>query len=74
MTKYCVQVILQTDTTEVSLAVGFAFFSWVWRKRQDECKCSCLIYEVDMKFTKAIFDCEGLLELKKIRHPTYTLF
>lgn len=50
------------------------FFSWVWRKRQDECKCSCLIYQVDMKFTKAIFDCEGLLELKKIRHPTCTLF
>lgn len=37
-------------------------------------KCSCFIYQVDMKFTKAIFDCEGLLELKKIRHPTCTLF
>jgi len=33
-----------------------------------------LIYQVDTEFTKAIFDCEGLFELGKIRHPTCTLF
>lgn len=66
-------MILQTDTSH--FVVGFFFLrcSEVG-ERQDKCKYSCFIYQVVMEFTKAIFDCEGLFELGKIRHPTCSLF